>query len=436
MGVGLSVTGTFSLDKPVEDWLEQVASWLENHEEEPLMTCHFGKSEEDQPTLFVKLHPCAEDVEISSPEPGVCLATAKTSTAGPGYHIFLCDLLHSLGKHFGITWNAPEEAVEGDETGYFFQHDASAVRHEMLRWLGAVSHVIVENCKNEKDISLQMVSMPMDRRYPDQTGILTPVGPRPPAWFERLAEKPEQGTEFFPWWQKGVGANFFVGRAVCRMWQQLCWRPPITEDEGELAMDIHHDLERAFHLDSDAKIPWREWAELLGYLNDYFHYVEFQYEEIQEDEIQCRAARIDPRLPLIGYRRGRVTVTLSAGWSITIPGDLVEEWEAGGETWSACLGDRIVLFNSCSVASADEGAPSAQEILDSQTWPADSEFIDFNHGELLGRAVFRADVVEGEHLWHLKAYSAVAGKFAEFHAYMPDETGREWALEIWRSLQN
>ena len=54
---------------------------------------------------------------------------------------------------------------------------------------------------------------------------------------------------------------------------------PITEDEGELLMDVHLDLERAYHLDPNAPIPWREWRELLGYLDEYFGYAEFQHEE-------------------------------------------------------------------------------------------------------------------------------------------------------------
>jgi hypothetical protein len=436
MGVGLYLTGTFSLDKPIEDWLEQVASWLESHEEEPLMHCQFGETDEGQPTLFVEIHPCAEGVEISSPEPGACLVTAKTNTAGPGYHIFLCDLLHSLGIQFGIAWDKPEEGVEGDETGYFFQRDASAVRHEMLRWLGAVAQIIVDNCKNEKDLGRQMVAMPIEHRYPDQTGILTPFGPRSPAWFERLLETPDQGIVFFPWWQEGVGANFFLGRAICRMWQEVCWRTPITEDEGELAMDVHLDLERALHLDRDAKIPWREWSELLGYLNEYFHYVEFQHEEIQEEEIQRRAKQEDPNRPLIGYRRGRVNVMLSGGWSLTIPGELAEEWDENGETWSAWHGGRTIWFKPWSVSGPNDAELGAQEILDSLPWPVNAEFIDHKDDETVGRAVFIPAEKDGQQLWHLKACSAVAGKFAECNIFLQNQADREWALEIWKSLQN
>ena len=133
--------------------LEQVAAWLEGHEEEPLMLCHRGANDAEQPTLFVHLHPCAEEVEISVPAPGVCAVAAKTSTVGPGYHVFVCDLLHALGKQFRLDWDEPDgdsddaeeekaddEAI-GDETGYFFHREPGILRQEMLRWLSALARV-------------------------------------------------------------------------------------------------------------------------------------------------------------------------------------------------------------------------------------------------------------------------------------------------------
>src|ERR1700686_2068777 len=51
------------------------------------------------------------------------------------------------------------EEIEGDETGYFFQRDASAVRQEMLRWLSAVSRIVVENCQDASNVGVRMVSM-------------------------------------------------------------------------------------------------------------------------------------------------------------------------------------------------------------------------------------------------------------------------------------
>src|SRR5438046_2780898 len=111
MGVGLYLTGTYPSDgvsQSAEDWLEQLAAWIEGHEEEPLMICQAGVNRDEQPVLSVQVHPCAEDVEITVPEAGVCVVSAKTSTAGPGYHIFVCDLLLALGAQFQIEWDGPD----------------------------------------------------------------------------------------------------------------------------------------------------------------------------------------------------------------------------------------------------------------------------------------------------------------------------------------
>jgi hypothetical protein len=443
MGVGLYLTGTYAegaIGQSAEDWLEQVAAWLESHEEEPLMLCQRGTNDAEQPTLFVQTHPCAEDVEISVPSPGVCAVVAKTSTVGPGYHIFLCDLLHSLGKQFHLDWDEPdgsedEDAESGDETGYFFEHDPARVREEMLRWLSALARVVLENCKDD-EINIRMVSMPLNYSYPGQAGILTPTGPRTTAWFEQMAEAPAGGSDFFPWWEAGVAAGFFLGRARCRLWQEVRWRPPITEDEGELLMDVHFDLERAYHLDPACPIPWREWRELLTYLVEYFGYAEFQHEEGLEDEIKKRSDEVDPQSPRIGYRRGPVQVTLTGGWSIVVPGEFAEDWEEGGETWSAWHGGRTVWFTSWSVEGENEQMPSPRDILDSRSWPEGGRVIEHEDGALLGRAVFLPCEEDGQTLWNLKAYSAIEGNFALCNIYLADEADLPWALNVWKSLRN
>jgi hypothetical protein len=439
MGVGVYLTGTYASDEvgqSPEDWLEQVASWLEGHEVEPLMLCESGVNSDEQPCLSVQIHPCAEDVEISVPQAGICAVSARTSSAGPGYHIFVCDLLHALGSQFRIEWDGPDDDAEdlGDETGYFFNGENEGVRQGMLHWLSALARVVVENSQDD-DVGIRMVSMPMDYSYPDRPGILTPIGPREPAWFAQLVEAPERGVGFFPWWTEGVGAGFFHGRALCRLWQDVRWRAPISEDEGEMLMDVHLDLERAYHLDPTCEVPWREWREVIGYLNDYFGYAEFQHEDSLEQEIERRAGQIDPASALIGYRRGPVHVTLTGGWSLTIPGEMAEEWEDSGETWSAWHGGRTVWFTSWSVCGENDEAMSAEEILESRPWPEEGKIIEHQDGPLVGRAVFMPYEEDGQTLWNLKGYSAVEGGFALCSVYLQDENDLEWALGVWKSMR-
>lgn len=439
MGVGLMLSGRYeddAGDAAPEVWLERIASWLEGHEEEPLMLCHVGVNQNDLPALFLQVHPCAEDIEIAIPAVGQIMVAAKTSTAGAGYHIYLCDLLNQLGEQLGIEWDTVnEEDGVGDDTGYFLHGNTETVREEMLRWLSALARVIVESA-GDGDTHIRMVSMPLNYGYPDRDAILTPLGPRSLDWFRDLVDDPEKGIAFFPWWEEGVGAEFFLGRALTRMWQEVRWRTPITEDEGEMLMEVHLDLERAHHLDPSTDFPWREWREILEYLNDYFGYAEFQREPELEAEIQHRAETTNPAQELIGYRRGAVEATLTGGWRITIPGEMAETWESNGETWSAWHGGRTVWFTSWSFCGETEEPVKAHAILQTREWPEGGEMFDHADGSLLGRAALLPYEEEGQPLWNLHGYIAVDGKLAQCNIYIQSECDIAWAMDVWKSLKN
>ncbi len=442
MGVGLMLSGTYGNadNLPPEECLEQIASWLEGHEEEPLMLCHIGIDQDDLPALFLQIHPCAEDIEIAIPAPGEMLVAAKTSTAGPGYHIHVCDLLNRLGEQFGIEWAPNEDEDEdeneiGDDTGYLLHGNAEKVRDEMLSWLGTLSRVIVDSINND-EAQIHMVSMPLNYGYPGNDAILTPLGPRTAEWFRAVIDDPEKGVAFFPWWDEGVGASFFLGRALTRMWQEVRWRTPITEDEGELLMDVHLDLERAHHLDPQADFPWREWREILEYLNDYFGYAEFQREPELESEIQRQAERMPADQALIGYRRGAVEAMLTGGWRLTIPGEMAETWESNGETWSAWHGGRTIWFTSWSFCGETEERVKAHAILQTREWPEGGEHFDYADGPLVGRASLVPYEEDGQALWNLHGYVAVDGKLAQCNIYVQSECDIAWAMDVWKSLKN
>jgi hypothetical protein len=435
MGVGFHLCASFPTAgvEPAEEWLEELAFWLERHEEEPLMMCRLARCEDGEPALFVEVHPGAEEVEFCIPEPGRLVATAKTSTAGPGYHIFLCDLLRRLGEQFNLQWHEPDpDEGTGDETGYFFGGTAEGVRQEMLRWLGALAHVVTDE-RFAEESHVRMVAMPLGYSYPDHDGVLTPLGPRGSTWFQAVAEEPTRGIDFFTWWPEGTGAAFFLGRALCRMWQEVRWRRPETEAEGEMLMDVHLDLERAYRLDPSGAIPWREWAELLDYLRDYFGYIEFNDGPDIEDEVLARARRTVGGTR-IGYRRGPAHVSLTGGWSITVPGDLAEEWHSDGETWHAWHGGRRVRFTSWTVSEDEQPEPACALVRDLDL--PEGQSFEHRDGTVLGRAVFRPHEAPDAEGWNLHAYSAINGGFALCDVTVPTCEDLPWALEVWRSLRH
>src|SRR5438105_3870067 len=120
MGVGFLLTGQYKTGtngkkREPKEWLEQLQPWFER---EPLchelfVDCRPGERDGNA-ALFVQFHVGGEEVDFLVPQPGRLKVSAKTSTLGPGYHIFLCDLLHKLGEEHGVTWDPAGENASND----------------------------------------------------------------------------------------------------------------------------------------------------------------------------------------------------------------------------------------------------------------------------------------------------------------------------------
>ncbi len=437
MGVGLYLGGRY--DPPTGSdmpggGLGDLESWLEEYAGEPLRYFQQGTNHEGRPTLFVNFHPTAEDVELWIPEPGRVAVSAQTSTTGPGYHLFLCDLLRRMRDGFlGVAWDEADAEGGGDETGYFHHGDADDVREEMLTWLRSVARVVLENL--EKDYTGFMVGMPLGHHYPYHGPVNTPLGPRDRAWFEAVADDPRRGQDFFAWWNPALDSGYYLGRALAQMWLYVRWRTPLPEHEAELLLDVHADLERAYRLDPSLDYPWREWQELLGYIELYYGDDAHQAgpDLIAELERRVAAAAGGPR---IGYRREPVRVDLSGGWDLEIPGAMAEEWDAEGRSWSAWDGKRTVWF-SCFTRQNSDGSPaSPEETLAGAASLPEGEVLEYQRDGLVGRAALTPYEEDGERMWNLKAYAAVAGSLALCNVFFHDPAARDWAVATWHSLNH
>lgn len=437
MGVGLYLKGRYpAAPEDPETWLDRVQAWLEEHAGEPMERVRLGRGNQDNPVALANLHPGAEDVEIAVPEAGRVAVSAKTSTVGPGYHAFLCDLLHRLGDAMAIEWDPPDdESGPGDETGYFLTGDRPALEEEFLRWMRGVVKVIADGL--EEDYQWLMVSMAIGHHYHHHGPLVTPMGPRDLRWLGAVAEDPRRGIDLFPWWSGGLGAPFHLGRALTRMWRDVRWREPMTEDEGRLMMDVHVDLVRAHRLDPSLDYPWREWRELMEYIEAHFGYVEVGSDgDDVEAEVRRRAAVIESEasVPLIGYRRRPVRVDLTDGWSIEIPGEMTEEWDEEG-LWTARDPDRAIFFKSYGLSTDDGGPPAAQEIIESLTLP---EGRRLEHGEEgpMGQAVLAPLEQDDEAVWQLTAHNAIDGGLAVCNIVFREAGQSDWAIATWRTLRH
>jgi len=121
MGVGLRLIGRH---EGGADLLSRVDDWIRQECREAWMAAANVTDADGRPALQVLLHPTAESVEIVSWDPKTLVVSAKTSSVGPGYHLYLCDVVKRIGEALSVAWDPPDaERQTGDDTGFFHAGD-------------------------------------------------------------------------------------------------------------------------------------------------------------------------------------------------------------------------------------------------------------------------------------------------------------------------
>jgi hypothetical protein len=297
--------------------------------------------------LAVSLHPAAEDIEFAF-DGRQLTVSAKTSTVGPGYHAYVCEMLRELAAELGATFGPLPGEDDGDETGYFSTGSRDALEDEMLAWLLGLAGVVAEGVAEGS--SGFIISMSTDSSFEFDGAMATPLGPRSSDWLEAVQLDPHSGRDIFPWWSPGLGAEHAAGRALVRMWTEVRWRTPVDDDERELLDKVDRDLRRAHELDPTLLLPWPEWSAILGFL---------ARDDGLAASIRERAAGMAPK---IGYRRRPVCVTLTDGWSVRIPGEMASSFDDEG-TWCGFMPGRTIWMSSFTVGDPESPTRSAAETL-------------------------------------------------------------------------
>lgn len=416
MGVKLLLAGwygreeLFSAPEAPRPWLRRVERWVHEAVGELLESSRTVDGPQG-PILFLRLHPAAEDVAIVAAGKGRVVVSANTSMVGPGYHRYLCDLLHGLGDALQVDWADPALTVAGvgDPTGYFHTGDASEIAPRMLAWLGSMAGRALEFRRQGHSGAALSLRAGHGFEYPG--ALLTPLGPRNEEWLHAVHEDPRRGQDIFPWWEPGLGASTKLGRALSRIWTEMVWRPPLLEEERHLFRDVARLLEAAWREAPELAYPWREWQQVLGYLG---------MGGTLAEEVSRRAIAA-PSGPLIGYRRGAVQVTLPEGWEIRIPGSLAEERLADG-SWVARDHRRSVRF------------VPLEDVRGIAPGPEEKMAYELQHqGERVrGRATLHVEPGD----CRLTALCESGTHRALCVVSFDDPEEQDWALGTWRSLDH
>jgi hypothetical protein len=430
MSILLTLTGQLDSTERLSradarDWLADASVWFESRGD-AVLDAHVVLDGENRPVLLVSFHPATPPVEVRLTANRKLRVTAITTPAGPGYHIHLCDLLREFAQSHEVNWIADDC---NDPTDYFRTRNREQTEAAFLQWLA-------ETCGTQP----AHIGLPASHGFTFPAEVYTPLGPRTHAWVTAVANQPEQGRDFFAWWKPELDAAFYRGRALVRLWCDFYWRPPLSEDEGELADQIANDLASAFKIDPSCELPWAEWLELLAAIEgDEEHYCVTPTDVVLSIELWKRTGPLPESTSndSIGYRRHAVRVPLEGGWSVEVPGELVCERNAD-HTWTAWDHTRTIWFQALRFTKPGGEAPTATEAAEvgRRSLPEGNALPAFAGNGLRGEAVFSAVEEEGRVLWRLSGITGAPGQIAVCNVYIENETDRDWAIRTWHSLRH
>jgi hypothetical protein len=376
---------------------------------------------EVSPTVFCVLHPAAEEIELSLIDPQHVVASANTSTVGPGYHAFVASLLQHLARDLDASWERPEQSSEEycDETEYFFTGDEKRLFDGMASWLRALANSFFDGSISADDRGTALC-MPMDIQFENEQIAVTPLGPRTRDWLHETAQDGTRGKDFFAWWTPGFTAEYYLGRALAQMWSSVRWRSPIDDSERNLLKDVSDSLHSAYRLNPTLRYPWAEWKEILELLDGDAEDTEF---------VRLHASGT----PTIGYRRGNVKVSLPGGWRMRIPGSFSDFVADKDNNLCALDPPREIWFTSYRFTTASHR--DAFELMRKQIESSRPDYLMEGEGYIARATISKKHRETGEEYFVLNSSNVSPTQRAVCTILFSLAEQEKWALDTWRSIQ-
>lgn len=256
---------------------------------------------------------------------------ARTSGAGPGYHVAVVELLDFLADRLRLTWQ-----VE-DPTGFFASRDRGALERAMVQHLkDVVGRAMPPTPETE---SLWSVNFPSQRTVVEAPyAIVTPTGPWTSSQAGLIldATRTEDLAPFFPWWGDR-DAQYWHSVAQSLRWMEVIWtpyEPPRQREVREACRDAFH---RAARLDATLAVPEHELRridELLAAAPPP------RTTPIPISELIHEATQPTPPPPAPphgfegGYRLFPHRWTMAGRWTIDLPGDFTQPLPGENGTWT------------------------------------------------------------------------------------------------------
>jgi hypothetical protein len=417
MGLGLSVVsalpqrGLLRRVPPPQRVIEELvaaAAIFAGRQPDPLGGWYWASPGED--TLHINLFSGEENVVLRVVDDRL-ECTAKTSSAGPGYHAHVLELLEHLGVQLELEWREEEEG--GDETGFFKKRAFPELQLEMANWLRQVARQTRDQA--DRFTPPLLLALSTDFRPRSSALAVSQMGEWSRAWIERVAgaadtELLDLAGQFFPWWEEGVTARVLRGLALSRCWVDLRWMVPDDERERDLCRSVLECFTRARSLDPSVALPDEAIAELQALLAP-------------------AAEHRKPGPEGLGFRRRPMLRPLTGGWGIEVPGYFAEWLEDDGGTQVFSFGGRKVRGSSMSLESKRPMTPV--EILGAMRANDGEAALPLNSPRLAGK--YTCTRGEGDE-WVLRASVAKSDGACIVSIEFPGEADRTWAENVAKTI--
>jgi hypothetical protein len=415
MSVGFYLLGQLKTHQLEPDaFLKDIEHWIVANTAELEPTTRRGFIDE-KPSLFALLHPAAEEIEICLMDPNHLTVSANTSTVGPGYHIYLSDLLHRWTKEFSVKWETfgpDDDTIFGDETDYFFTGDKSMVYGHMGSWLKTLTGSFFDGTL-DSDAKSVALCMPMNTQFEADFLAVTQLGPRDKAWLRQMSEGLLHQSEFFSWFDVGLTAEYYRGRALVQMWSNIRWRKPVNNYEKQTISSTLGALETAYRKNPNLQMPWNEWHELSRLTGTSVPFV--------RDRVTGPGQ--------IGYRRGRARVSLPGHWSIESEGSFSEFESHEDGSLSSFDPPREIWFTAYSFSADDPTAAfrnMRQDVLNQNR-----ELVHETEEYISAASISQKS--EGYYMLQSTNVGILCRSICTLIFESPQD--REWAIRVWKSIK-
>lgn len=374
------------------------------------------------------LDPLAEPIMFTIEDNRDLVASAKTSTLGPGYHAMVVALLDTIAESLGtkFQWSADEE---GDETGYAVDRDFAALQQSFARFTSELARLALGT--DDAEDGCMWLNWPIGSAQPatlPEWAAASPSGPLTRAWLTRAVEGPDEGMcrAFYPWWNRERDAHYWAASCRAMIWSSIRWHPPTSEHESELMDLCLACADRALELNPEIELPNAELAEIRA------------LKTMDPDAFDT-----PPASEGLGYFRGMVRHQLPGDWTVELPGYYFTAWEDDGGSAVFAFADRSLHIATMSFDVSERATDADRQrflhdatTMDLSKYPAGARLVQFHEGDHRGVAAIFTDSGPDGSFTIVQGQMAVFGEMAVATITLGDPNDVPWAESVIKGLRH